>query len=310
MAGNDEFQDMKDPGYEIFIALVSILSVINLFIEFLPVVNLNARNVIEIINIGLTIIFIGDFSYRIITAKSRSYYFIRDWGWADLLACAPLLRILRLFRIVKAYKIITKIGPDNIVEQLSRKRAEFALYLLVFSVIVILEMGSAWVLMAESTAPDANIVNANDAIWWAYVTITTVGYGDRYPVTTLGRIVGIIVMTTGVGIFATFAGYLSSKLLSPPKELEKMEVEEHDFEREMIGRIDELKQLIKNQDNRDNEIQTRLEHLETLLISERRERQPEPEEGNVREPVTRMPPVNTKSKSDFRSDFWKNRSSK
>jgi voltage-gated potassium channel len=310
MAGNDEFQDMKDPGYEIFIAMVSVLSVINLCIEFLPVINPNARNVIEIINIGLTIIFIGDFSYRIITAKSRSYYFIRDWGWADLLACAPLFRIFRLFRIVKAYKIITKLGPDNILEQLSRKRAEFALYILIFSVIVILEMGSAWVLMAESSSPDANIVNADDAIWWAYVTITTVGYGDRYPVTTLGRIVGIIVMTTGVGIFATFAGYLSSKLLSPVEEVEKMELEEHDFEREMIGRIDELKQLIKNQDTRDLEIQARLEHLETLLGPERAENQPEPDHGSIREPVTRMLPARPKKKPDFRSDFWKNISSK
>jgi voltage-gated potassium channel len=310
MPDNDEFQDMKDPGYEIFIAMISILSVINLFITFMPVVNAGARNVLDIIDLGLTAIFIADFSYRMITAKSRSFYFVRDWGWADLLACVPLFRIFRLFRIVKAYKIVKKLGPENIARHLSQKRAEFALYILIFAVIVILEMGSAWVLMAESTSPQANITNADDALWWAYVTITTVGYGDKYPVTALGRIIGIIVMTTGVGIFATFAGYLSSKLLSPPKELEKMEVEEHDFEREMIDRIDELKQLIKNQDNRDKEIQARLEHLETLLESERGEKQPEPEQGSIREPTTRMTPVKPKKKTDFRSDFWKNISSK
>ena len=310
MPDYDEFQDMKDPGYEIFIAMVSILSVINLFITFMPVVNIGARNVLDIIDTGLTAIFIADFSYRMITAKSRTFYFVRDWGWADLLACIPLLRIFRLFRIVKAYKIIKKLGPDNIARHLSQKRAEFALYILVFSVIVILEMGSAWVLMAESTSPNANITNADDALWWAYVTITTVGYGDKYPVTDLGRIIGIIVMTTGVGIIATFAGYLSNKLLAPSKEPGEMEVEEHDFEKEMIGRIDELKQLVTNQNNRDKEIQARLNHLETLLVSQQGEKQQEPDEDTVREPIIRMPPVKPKKKPDFRSDFWKNISSK
>jgi len=272
----------------------------------MPVVNVGARNVLDIIDLGLTAIFIADFSFRMITAKSRTYYFVRDWGWADLLACIPLFRIFRLFRIVKAYKIIKKLGPDNIARHLSQKRAEFALYILIFSVIVILEMGSAWVLMAESTSPNANITNADDAIWWAYVTITTVGYGDKYPVTDLGRIIGIIVMTTGVGIFATFAGYLSNKLLAPSKEMEKMEVDEHDFEKEMIGRIDELKQLIKNQDNRDQEIQARLQHLETLLVSQQGEKQPGPEEDTIREPSIRTPAAKPKKRLDFRSDFWKN----
>lgn len=310
MPDNDEFQDMKDPGYEIFIAMVSILSVINLFITFLPEVNAGARNVLDIIDIGLTVIFIADFSYRMITAKSRSYYFVKDWGWADLLACVPLLRIFRLFRIVKAYKIIKKIGPDNIVHQLSRKRAELALYILIFAVIVILEMGSAWVLIAESTTPGANITNAGDALWWAYVTITTVGYGDKYPVTALGRIIGIIVMTTGVGIFATFAGLLSNKLLSPSKELEEMESGEHDFEREMIARVDELKQLMENQDNRDREIQGRLKNLEILLSSERSEKQPEP--GLITQDEPAGPGVAKKpsKKPDYRTKFWKNVSSK
>jgi voltage-gated potassium channel len=309
MPDYDEFQDMKDPGYEIFIAMVSILSVINLFITFMPVVNVGARNVLDIIDLGLTAIFIADFSYRMITAKSRTFYFVRDWGWADLLACIPLFRIFRLFRIVKAYKIIKKLGPDNIARHLSQKRAEFALYILIFSVIVILEMGSSWVLMAESTSPNANITNADDALWWAYVTITTVGYGDKYPVTALGRIIGIMVMTTGVGIFATFAGYLSNKLLTPSKELEEMEVDEHVFEKEMIGRIDELQKLLKVQDSRNNEIRKRLEHLETLLATELATGQ-SGQDKPVPEMQPRGLPEKPRKDRDFRSKFWNNVSSR
>jgi voltage-gated potassium channel len=68
---------------------------------------------------------------------------------------------------------------------------------------------SVTILELEDT-PDANIKTAEDAIWWAYATITTVGYGDKYPVTTGGRIIAAMLMTTGVGLFGTFTAYVSS----------------------------------------------------------------------------------------------------
>jgi hypothetical protein len=79
--------------------------------------------------------------------------------------------------------------------------------------------------IAKSKVLSANIQSASDAIWWEYVTITTVGCGDRYPITKVSRIMGILVMTTGVAVFAMFAGLISSKLLvSPEKEDEAPEL--------------------------------------------------------------------------------------
>jgi len=80
---------------------------------------------------------------------------------------------------------------------------------------LVIESGAFLVLMAERGAPDANIISASDAMWWVYVTITTVGYGDRYPVTNAGRLVGVMVMTMGVGLFGTLAGFIANKLLAP-----------------------------------------------------------------------------------------------
>mgnify|MGYP003948636165 FL=1 len=70
-------------------------------------------------------------------------------------------------------------------------------------------------LQAENASPDANILTANDALWWSYVTIATVGYGDRYPVTDYGRLVGIAVMTVGVALFSVITSYLADWFRRP-----------------------------------------------------------------------------------------------
>ena len=213
-----DLQDMKDPGYEIFIIFVSILSVINLLATWVPGIDPDALNVLSVINFFLTIIFLGDFLFRILTAPSKAHYFFRDWGWADLLASIPALRILRLFRIFKAYRLLHKYGARNILGKLKKHRAESVLYIVIFCVMVVIESGAFFVLMAERSAPDANIQSATDAMWWVYVTITTVGYGDHYPVTPAGKLVGIVVMTMGVGLFGTLAGFIANKLLADPHD--------------------------------------------------------------------------------------------
>ena len=78
-----------------------------------------------------------------------------------------------------------------------------------------IEAGAFLVLMFERHAANATIQTASDALWWTCVTITTVGYGDRYPVTDAGRIVGIGVMAMGVVLIGTLAGFIANKLIIP-----------------------------------------------------------------------------------------------
>jgi len=142
----------------------------------------------------------------------------------------------------------------------------------VLMVIIIIESGGFLVLQAESASSSANITTAGDAIWWAYVTITTVGYGDRFPVTTGGRLVGIMVMTTGVAVFATFAGLISSKLLaSPAKEDEEKEPEEitSPFEKQVITGMDEIKSYMSQQESKNKEISVRLDKLENHIKADK-----------------------------------------
>ena len=111
-------REKLDFGYELFIAAISVLSVFNMVLFYIPGVDPDALNVVSIINAVLTLLFIYDFSLRIATAPDRSFYFIRDYGWADLLAVIPQFRIFRLFRIFKAYRLVHKYGTRYILTYL------------------------------------------------------------------------------------------------------------------------------------------------------------------------------------------------
>ncbi len=132
-------------------------------------------------------------------------------------------------------------------------------------VTLIIESGAFLVLQAERMSPDANILTASDAIWWAYVTITTVGYGDRFPTTNAGRLVGVMVMTTGVAVFATFAGLISSKLLGPAEEEEETPEESPAGKDQAAICLAEVNHLLAEREKVDTEIAARLERLERLL---------------------------------------------
>ena len=212
--------ELKDTTYELFIAALSVLSIINLILYYLfsdPAV----YGVAGIIDGFLSVIFLGDFLFRFFTANSKSRYFLRQFGWADLLASLPFpqVKILRLFRIIRAGRLMRIFGLRNMVREFLTNRAQSALLTLLFFIILVLEFGGMAMIAVERTSPEANIRTASDAVWYTYVTITTVGYGDRYPVTQTGRIMGLIIMTAGVGLFGTLTGYLANTFLAPPRKM-------------------------------------------------------------------------------------------
>ncbi|MBK6390458.1 MAG: potassium channel family protein [Saprospiraceae bacterium] len=187
--------------------------------------------ILNLVDNGICIVFLYDFAFRFKKAPNK-LKFMR-WGWIDLLSSIPaidvfragrLLRLIRLLRIVRAFK-----STHLLVHHIFKNRAQGAVatasvvgvMMIVFSAIAILQV---------ETDPTSNIKSAEDAIWWAITTITTVGYGDRYPVTTLGRIVSTILMITGIGLFGTFSGLVSSWLSSGPKHTHTKEdiVEKND----------------------------------------------------------------------------------
>jgi voltage-gated potassium channel len=212
----EERAELKNPGYEIFIALLSILSIVNLLLmAFISDQSLDY--VLLVMNGLLSLILFLDFCFRLKTAESRSTYFLRQFGWADLLASLPVaqVKILRVFRLIRVWRLLREYGVRNIWRSLVAERAGSALLTLLLLAILVLEFGSLAMIRIESRSPDANITSASDALWYVIVTISTVGYGDQYPVTNQGRLLGSFIIVLGVGIFGTLTGYLANVFLSP-----------------------------------------------------------------------------------------------
>jgi voltage-gated potassium channel len=88
-------------------------------------------------------------------------------------------------------------------------------------VLLVVVYGSVAIVMVEAKAPGANITSGGDAIWWAFVTIATVGYGDTYPVTGAGRLIGVLMLVAGVSLFSVLTSFLSSTFLRPAAQREE-----------------------------------------------------------------------------------------
>ena len=210
--------ELKNLSYEIFIGVLSIMSIVNLALGLL-IKDPELREILLVMNAIFSVIFLIDFTYRITTAPSASRYFFVQFGWADLLASLPFaeLKVLRLFRVFRVIRLMRQLGPRTIARRIIRDRANSALLTLLLMGVVVLQYGSLAMLKVEEHASGANITNASDALWYTIVTISTVGYGDRYPITNPGRIIGTFIIIVGVGIFGTFTGYLANAFLGPGK---------------------------------------------------------------------------------------------
>lgn len=213
-----ERAELKNPGYELFVAALSVLSIVNLGLIYV-VRNESLDYILMAVNLVLSVVLFFDFLVRFFTAESKAAYFWRGFGWADLLASLPLaqLKVLRVFRLARVYRLLKEYGARNVARSLLVDRAGSALYTLLLIAILVLEFGSLGMLGIEGEVPDGNIRTASDALWYVIVTISTVGYGDRFPVTNAGRVLGALIIVVGVGIFGTLTGYLANIFLAPSR---------------------------------------------------------------------------------------------
>jgi len=203
----------ETPGpYQAFMLVLCVYAIAELVLRsFFPL----REETIKILTYGdyaVCLFFLMDFVISVVYAANQLRYLV-TWGWVDLLSSAPAVPIVRWGRILRAARLIrtmrTLKATRVLVKVILSRRAESTFLAVCLLSILVLTIGSVTILRLEDV-PGGNIKTPADACWWALSTMTTVGYGDRYPTTDFGRIVGAALMITGVGLVGTFAGFVAN----------------------------------------------------------------------------------------------------
>ena len=199
-------------GYQLFMLILCLYALAALAFQTAVRLEPATRAILDYADYAVCGLFFLDFLISLWRAPNRWRYFI-TWGWLDLLSSVPTVdvvrwgraaRVVRVFRVLRGLRA-TKIAAGLVLQ----RRAENTILAASLVALLLIVFCSVAVLHFE-VDPESNIKTAEDAIWWAFATITTVGYGDRYPVTSEGRFVAAILMTAGVGLFGTFSGFLAA----------------------------------------------------------------------------------------------------
>ncbi len=218
-------------AYNIFIFVLTVLSLAVMVGMVIPWFSQQTKDLLNYYDNIICVIFLIDFTLNILGSSPKSAYFIKERGWLDLLGSIPsfgffqfsgLLRLFRISRLARITRLMREQNKKQLVDDVMKNRGQYATFITILLAILVLTVASVVVLQFESTDPNANIQTGWDSFWFSIVTITTVGYGDRYPVTVGGRITAMFIMIAGVGIIGALASILSSLLVgggsSTPEE--------------------------------------------------------------------------------------------
>ena len=215
-------------SYTIFMLVLTVFSLLIMALLLLPL-NEATISALTAFDNFICVIFLADFGINLARSHPKRDYFITQRGWLDLLGSFPalvgfpataLLRLARLSRLIRIRRMLSGSNRRRLIRDVLQNRGQYAGFITVLSAFLVVSVATLLVIQLESGAPDATITSGGDAMWWALVTITTVGYGDAYPVTALGRLVAVFVMLAGVGIIGSLASILAS-LLVPQSEPEE-----------------------------------------------------------------------------------------
>jgi voltage-gated potassium channel len=157
-----------------------------------PRLNVTVRGGLWVLSWAVWVVFVVDYIIRVSLAGEQRHSYVRS-HWYDIpMIALPMLRPLRVLRLLAFARMLNRSATGGLIERASVYIGGVA--------VMAIGLGAVAVLDVEQNAPEANITSFGDAIWWASSTVFTVGYGDRYPVTTEGRMIAVALMVVGIGV--------------------------------------------------------------------------------------------------------------
>lgn len=215
--------------FDNIVQILILISLISFSLETLPDNSDQFNILLKYIEIASVILFSIEYALRIYVSKKPFKYILSFYGFVDILAILPFyiahgldLRFLRIFRIFRVFRSLKLIRYNKAMRRfhLAAKivKEELVLFLMVAALFVF--VAASGIYFFENEAQPEKFSSVFHSLWWAIVTLTTVGYGDVYPITIGGRIFTFFVLLIGVGIVAVPAGLIASAL-SKAREIEE-----------------------------------------------------------------------------------------
>jgi voltage-gated potassium channel len=208
-------------AFDLLIQGLIILSLVSFSLDTLPNLPVYMRSTLSVIELVIVLVFTVEYILRIVVAEQRLRFIFSFYGLVDLLAILPFyltvgvdlrsVRVVRLFRLFRLFKIFRYTETlDRLRRALMLIRNELAIYLVATA--VLLYLASVGIYYFEGQAQPEVFASVFHSMWWALVTLTTVGYGDVYPITVGGRIFTGLLMLIGLGVVAVPSGLVASAL--------------------------------------------------------------------------------------------------
>ncbi len=216
--------------FDVVLLVTIVVSILSVILESVAEINRQYGHILRVLEWVITILFSIEYVLRIYAVRRPMKYIFSFYGLIDFLSLIPtylslffsgthylaVLRSLRLLRIFRIFKLARYLGESaELLDALRRSRIKITVFL-VSVVTLSLIIGSV---MYVVEGPENNFSSIPMSMYWAIVTLTTVGYGDIAPVTQLGKTLASIVMLMGYGIIAVPTGIVTSELTAAQKEL-------------------------------------------------------------------------------------------
>lgn len=217
----------RGKAFDIFIQLLIIISIIAFSIETIPNLSEGQICILNYIEKITLYIFTLEYILRTILTKPFNNYTFSFFGIIDFLAVFPMyittggvdlrtIRILRLFRLFRTFKLL-KYSSALVRLRNAFKEVKNDLIVFFSGTFLLIYVASVGIYFFENTAQPENFKSIFDAMWWALITITTVGYGDIVPITTGGKIFTGLITLIGIALIAVPTGLLSSAFINQKK---------------------------------------------------------------------------------------------
>lgn len=217
-----EYNDNKlSKSFAVFIQVLIVLSVITFSIETLPNLKPQTKVILNSIEIFCVIVFTLEYLARIYVADNKPKFIFSFFGLIDFFAILPFylsfgvdlrsLRVLRMFRLFRLLKLVRyNKAMRHFTKAMILAKEQIVLFMGV--TLVLIYFAAIGIYYFENEAQPEHFSSIFDSLWWSIVTLTTVGYGDVYPITVGGRVFTFIILLIGLGIVAIPTGIISSSL--------------------------------------------------------------------------------------------------